>query len=300
MPTTFEDMIIDVQAMLHGYVRTQEQATYLMSPLTSSGTLATVAAPSRLSRGLAEIDDELVYVDLTSQNSASDNVTIAPYGRGYMGSVAASHLANTKVTFAPLFPRARVKRAVNDTINAVGQDLFAVGTTSFTFTPNIVAYALPADLTDVMQVSFATVGPSKMWYPITRYRLDPNANLTAFPTGKTLDIYEPVTPGRTVQVQYFKTPSEMSEITDGFAATTGLLESSRDCIVYGAAARLTAGIDSAVLNTQAIEANVLDDKVQPGAGAALSRSLYQLHRQRLAEERQRYVQRYPITFHYAR
>lgn len=300
MAATFEDMIIDVQALLHGYVRTQEQSTHLTASLSSSGLSATVADPTRISRGLAEVEDELIYVDATAQNSVADNATIAPYGRGYLGSTAVAHAANVKVTFAPMFPRVRIKRALNDTIMAVGQDLFAVGTTSFTFTPNIVTYALPTDMTDVMQVSFATVGPSKMWFPITRYRVDVNANVSAFPTGKTIDLFQPVTSGRTVQVQYFKTPSEMVNNSDPFVTTTGLLESSRDCLVYGAAARLTAGIDAAALNVQAIEANVLDDKTQPGSGAAFSRSLYQMHRQRLAEERQRYVQRYPITTHYAR
>lgn len=300
MAITFSDMVNDVQAMLHGYVRTQEQSTHLLSSVTNSSSTLSVGDSTQMSRGVAEIDDELLWVSASDRTAATNQVTIPPYGRGYLGTTAASHAANAKITFSPMFPRVRVKRALNDTILAVGQDLFAVGVTTFTYTPNIVTYSLPTDSRDILQVSFDTTGPSQMWYPITRYRFDPMANVTDFANGKTIDIYEAVTSGRTVQVKYMKFPSELSADGDGFASVSGLLESSRDCIIYGAAASMTAGIDASILNTQAIEANVLDDRTQPGAGSNLSRQLYQLHKQRLAEERQRYVQQFPITFHYAR
>lgn len=300
MPATFNDMVTDVLALLHGYVRTQEQSTYLTATVNSSVTTLSVGDPSRVSRGIAEIEDELVYVDSVDRNAATGQVTLAPYGRGYFDSLASSHNANTQVVFSPLFPRVRVKRAINDTILSVGNELFAIGTTTFTYTPSIVTYGLPADTIDVLSVSFDTVGPSLMWAPVNRFRFDANANLTDFPTGKTIDIYGAVTPGRTVQVKTSKYPSEMSANADVFATVTGLLESSRDCIVYGAAARLTAGVDSALMNVQAIEPNALDDTVQPGAGANLSRTLYQLHRQRLMEERMRYLQKYPTPVYYAR
>lgn len=300
MPATFNDMVIDVLALLHGYVRTQEQSTHLTATVNSTATSLSVGDPARVSRGLAEIEDELVYVDSVDRAASTAQVTVAPYGRGYLGSTAASHNANSQVVFAPLFPKVRVKRAINDTINSIGGELFAVGTQTFTFTPAIVTYSLPAETIDVLSVSFDTVGPSLMWAPVNRFRFDANANLTDFPTGKTIDIYGPVTPGRTVQVKTSKYPSEMSASGDVFATTTGLLESTRDCIVYGAAARLTAGVDSALMNVQAIEPNALDDTVQPGAGANLSRTLYQLHRQRLMEERMRYLQKYPTPVYYAR
>jgi hypothetical protein len=301
MPVTFNDMVNDVQSLLFGYVRSQEQATYLKtSGVSAADTTWTVNDPSRLSRGLAEVDDELVWIDTIDRSAASANVTLPPFGRGYLGTTAASHSVNAKVTFAPLFPRSRVKRAINDTILAVSNDLFAVGSTTFTFTSNIVTYSLPADVKDVLQVSFDTTGPSQMWYPLSRWRFDAMANVTDFATGKTIDIYEPVTSGRTVQVKYQKFPSEMSTNADVFTTTTGLLESVRDCIMFGAAARLVSGVDSQLLNTQAVEANVLDDRSQPGVGGDLSRQFYQLHKQRLMEERQRLIQMFPIMFHYAR
>lgn len=300
MTATFNDMVIDVLSLLHGYVRTQEQSTHLTASINSSVTSLSVGDASRVSRGLMEVGDELLYVDSVDRTSATGQVTVAPYGRGYLGTTAASHAQNTQVVFAPMFPRSRVKRALNDTINAVGGDLFTVGSHTFTYTPAVVTYSMPAETIDVLQVSFDTVGPSQVWMPIYRYRFDANANLTDFPTGKTIDLYEPVTPGRTVQVRTFKYPSEMSSDGDVFTTTTGLLESARDCVVYGAAARLTAGVDSALMNVQALEPNAMDDKVQPGVGANLSRQFYQLHKQRLVEERMRLMQKYPTTYHYAR
>lgn len=300
MAATFSDLVTDVQALLHGYVRTQEQATHLAASVNSTDTTWSVGDPSRLSRGLAEVGDELVWLDTVDRNAATGQVTVAPYGRGYLGSTAASHSSGVKVTFAPLFPRVRVKKALNDTILAVGNDLFGIGYTTFTFTPNITTYLLPADVKDIMQVSYQMLGPSKMWYPLSRWRFDALANTGVFASGKTIDIFEPVSAGRTVQVQYQKFPSELSADGDVFTSTTGLLESSRDCITYGAAARLTAGVDSMLLNVQAVEANVLDERSQPGAGGNLSRQLYQLHKQRLMEERLRYLQLYPTRFHYAR
>ena len=300
MAVTLADMVLDVLSLVHAYDRAQEQNTSLTNSITSGDLTLTVKDPSRLSRGLCEIDDELFYIESSDRNAASNQVIVAPFGRGYLGSAAAAHAANAKVTFAPMYPRARIVRWLNDTIQAVGQDLFAVGSTTFSFTPYITTYALPADTIDVRNITWQTTGPSLMWYPVSRYRFDASANTTAFPTGKTIDIYEPITAGRTVQVSTFKYPSELVNQSDGFAATTGLLESSRDAIVLGAAARATAAIDSSILNTQAIEPNVLDDRAQPGAGGNLSRQLYQLHKQRVAEERLKYLAKYPTTFHYAR
>jgi hypothetical protein len=56
-----------------------------------------------------------MWVD--SFDRIANKATIAPYGRGYLGTTASTAEPDTKVTISPIFPRYVVKKAINDTIN---------------------------------------------------------------------------------------------------------------------------------------------------------------------------------------
>ena len=83
-----------------------------------------------------------------------------------------------------------------------------------------------------------------MWIPVRRYRVDRSPDATAFPTGRTIDIYEPMIPGRPIKVVYFGSFSPLVNPTDTMLAA-GMPDSMRDVLVYGAAYRMLASLESA-------------------------------------------------------
>ena len=298
MPTLGE-LINEVKSNLQGYTLRQDRLTYLTSGINSTATAITVGSSSNLAKGIIEIDDELIWVDNFDKASATMNA--APgFGRGYNSTTADSHSANAMVTLSPTFPRQSIKKAINNTIQSLYPSLWGVGSTTFTFNASQTTYALPADAETVLFASWQTTGSSLEWLPVNRWRSDGMANTTAFPTGNTINIYENIQPGRTVQVWYSKEATTLSNAGDDFATVTGLPESSYDVIVYGASYRLLSFIDPGRINLSSAEADAMDTKVPPSAGSANARYLLALYQQRLQEEALKLADKYPVRVHYSR
>lgn len=298
MTTTYANLVDEVLLNLSGYTLRQDRTTHLTGAITTTSTTLNLASVSNIGKGLVEIDDELLWID--SYDRISNTATIPPYGRGYNGSTAATHSTNTKVTIAPTFPRTTVKKAINDTIDAVFPKLFGVGTYTFTLQATKTLYQIPAEAQTVLDVKWSTVGPSNEWLPVKSWRQDPTANTTAFTTGNSIGVYDAITPGRTVQVFYTKKPSLLVNTSDDFSTTTGLPTSCKDVIMYGAAYRLASFIDPGRLTYTSAEADNADSKIQYGSGASTARFLLALYTQRLTEESEKLRDVYPIRIHYTR
>ena len=296
--STFADVIDETTSMLRGYVRDQELSTHLTADINSTATTMTVNDATVLSRGRAEIGSEIIWID--SIDRSTDTATIAPYGRGMDGSTATSHSTNDRVIYQPLFPRYNVAQRINDTLRSVNGTLYGIGSTTLTANAAYTAYALPADVEHVNEVVWQAVGPTREWVNVRRWKLNLNANTSTWPTGKTIDIFDDITPGRTINISYQKDVGTLSSEADVFTTATGLQERARDCIVLGAAYRLLATVDMGLIATRAIEANTMDSKITPGAGQQASRFMFQLFQQRLAEEREWLLSQYPARTHYTR
>jgi len=292
--TTFNELVDDTLSMLRGYVRSQESVTSLDGSLDSSSTTFSVDNGGRLGMGRAEIDDELVYIDAITNNS----VALQPWGRGVDGSTAASHADNTRVTFNPLFPRHFVKRAINDTIASIGVELKATGVDTFTFVAARTTYELPSSTYAVQQVTWQIVGPSRIWEPVKRWRFDSNANTSVFTSGKTIDLWDSIVPGRTVQVQYLKDPTALSAAADTLETTAGLPASCRDVVALGTAARLVSSVDISLLDPSSVQAGFFDERRQIGSASTVARTIYALYQQRLAEELARFRDQRNTPIHY--
>jgi len=290
-------MIDEVRQSLAGYTLKQERINYLNVAIDSDDTTLTMGIGTNLAKGVIEIDDELVYA--ISFSTQDNSVTLAPgFGRGYDSTTAASHNQNTKVIFSPTFPRQAVKRAINDTIQAVFPRLYAVDSTTFTFNAATNTYAIPATADTITAVSWQTLGSSKEWIPMKRWRFDKNANTTEFATGKTITIYDVVSPGRTVQVWYTKPATTLSNNSDVFTTVTGLPASCRDVITWGAAYRLAAYQDAGRVTQTSPEADLIDTKVPTNASQGLSRFFFSNYQLRLEEEAAKLKDDYPIRLHY--
>lgn len=300
MPT-FAQLTDEVKTNLAGYTLRQDRISNLTNPggINTTDLAIGIGSNENLAKGIIEIDDEQMWINSFDKNSMTLNV-IKGFGRGYNGTTPAPHAENSQVIMTPTFPRVSVKKAINDTINSLYPKLFAVNSVTFTFNAAQVAYPLPAEARDVLFVSWQTVGPSKEWLPVNRWRMDRMANVAAFNTNKTVNLYEKIMPGRTVQVFYSVIPNTLTNNTDDFAAVTGLPESSRDVVTLGAAYRLLSYLDTGRINLSSAEADINDNKLPSTAGASASKYVFALYQQRLMEESNKLQDRFPIRTHYSR
>ena len=308
-------MINEVSMNLSGYTLTQDRSTYLRTAVT--GTTSSSASPTTLSlgstenvgKGIVEIDEELFWID--NYDRIGNTATVAPYGRGYLGTTAATHALDAKVTISPTFPRFSIKRAINDTIKGLSGILFAADTTTITYSSAVSTYRLPTTgnslgIRNILSVAYESVGPSKEWIPIRSWRLDSNANATSFTSEQTISIYDMITSGRTIQIVYSKDPTSFAELAtlaltnaQVFTTQTGLPESCRDLVITGSIYRLLANLDPARAAMVSAQADETDSKRPYGSSQSLTRQIYALYTQRLAEEVKSQQNKYHIRVHYS-
>lgn len=310
MTSTFNDLVNEVQQSLAGYTLQQDRATYLttaVSTTTSSSTSPTVltlGTTDSVGKGIIEIDDELLWVD--SVDRVSNTATIAPYGRGYMGTTAATHTADTKVTISPTFPKNAIKRAINDTIKGVGNNLLAVKQTTFTYNPMVTTYAFAnLNIRNILNISWQVIGPTKEWKAIRHWSWDAQSNASGFgytasDQVQTVTVGDFITPGRTVQVNYTTVPTELSSNSDVYETVSGLPTSSKDVIILGATWRLLSFIDPAKASAVSPQADETDAKRPYGTFQNAAKSIFALYQQRLSEEVQAQQKQFPIRVHYSR
>ena len=293
--TTFIDIINETNLALTGYTNRQDQATYLTFPMASDDLSFTVADGTVLTRGLVEIDDELIWVDSFDRNT--NTATIPAYGRGFRDTTAQSHTAGTRVTIAPSFPRSVIRRNINLAIDGVYPDLFGTFYTIFNWQAARTTYVLPNEAIDILGCSWQTIGPSKEWLPVRHYRVDRMANPIYWGSGKTVSIREGIIPGRPVMVTYTKKPTTLTYDTDDFTMT-GLSDSAREVIILGAAYRTAMYLDLGRVPAATAEADAQQGNDPIGSAANIGRVLQQMYQQRLLVEVRRLQEQYPPRTHY--
>jgi len=298
---TFAEMVDEVRSNLAGYTLRQDRITYLANPggINSTDRSIIIGSADNLAKGIIEIDNEMMWID--SFNVGDNTLNVIPgFGRGYNGTTPSPHAENAQITLTPTFPRTVVEQAINDTINSFYPKLFSTQSTVFTFNAAQVAYPLPSQARDALYISWQTVGPSREWLPVNRWRMDRMANVAAFDTTATVNIYEKIMPGRNVQVWYSAIPNTLTNANDNFTDVTGLPESCRDVVTLGACYRLLSYVDSGRINLTSAEADLADAKLPSTAGASSSKYVFALFQQRLQEEAIKMQNRYPIRVHYSK
>jgi hypothetical protein len=202
--STLNEMVDEIKSNLQGYTLRQDRISYVENPagLTTTSSSITIGSASNLAKGTIEIDDELIWID--SFDKATNVLNVIPgFGRGYQGTAPAPHSTiRSSYLSSNISYVVSIKKAINDTINSLYPDLWALSNFTFTFNASVTTYALPDDVQDVLFVSWQTTGSSQEWLPLKRWRLDTFANAATFNTNATLNIYDSVQPGRTVQVWY--------------------------------------------------------------------------------------------------
>lgn len=281
--STFDDLVNDVLQTLTGYGLSQPRAAFLTVGVDSSVLQFTVGSAENFEQGVAEIDNEIVFID--SVDYSSGIITIAPDGRGWYGTTAASHNANARLTMAPVWPKQKVATAINEAILGTYPALFAVASTSFPWSPTTTTYSLPAEAERVLRVTADTIGPSQEQMAIQRYSFNSDATGT-FVTGNSITIEKGGFPGRNINVTYATAPIG---ITWGQAFTaSGLAETAKLAVKYSACSNLTSFMDTSRLPVDTAQADEYDpSKAGIGTASRISAQMYQRYLVELDIERKR-------------
>lgn len=296
MAVTFANIVDRTKQQLLGYTKDQASLSELAAPVSPTDTILMVDAETvtNLSRGIIEIDDEMILTKTYDRSTGTVVVLGLQNGRGYDGTVAASHDVNALVVNDPRFPRQRIKEAINDTINSLYPDLWVFDEYEFPYIAARYEYPIPADADDIYKVVVNTIGPSGVWFPAQSWRFNPMASTTSgqvkptpTPTGKSVQIYDRIVPGRNVRISYTKKPNTLTNNDDDFEITTGFPERYVDMITYGAAWRLLPAYEAGRLQQASIESTERAPLVPTSAASQASQFFLALYTKRLTEERTR-------------
>lgn len=292
--TTLEDLQQRVRQQVLGYTRDQQQMSELSAPMSPTDTIFTLESETarNISRGLVEIGDELILVKTVDQATKVAAVLGLTNGRGREGTTAAAHSATDLVTMSPAMPRQRVKEAINDAIKAMYPACPQFATTDISKLAPVFEYGLPAAAMGVWYVVADTVGPTQVHYPAPRWRYNPKADTTDFPTGKSIQLLDYVTPGRAMRVVYTIQPTVLVNASDAFSVT-GYDERLVETVIWGACARLIPAYETARLQQMAIEGTERANLV-PAQAAVRTAAYYEtLFQQSLQRERDRILEETP-------
>lgn len=296
--TTFVDVVEEAQAVLRGWTRNHDQTTYLTEELPASGMdVMRVANADRINGQVVEVGDELIELDAVDRQGSF--ATIPPYGRGAQGSKVESHQVGAKVTADPLFPRLRVKQAINDAMLGFAGDLFTVRTNMLTYDCTKTGFGLPAETVGVLDVRWRTTGSSRTWLPVNGWDVHLSADKDDFPTGVQLDLFDRVDHGAQMLVTYAVDLLPFVDDTDTLT-DVGLPDSARDVLVYGAVWRLLSNLDGARLASQTISGRELAERMPVSANSNLTAQIWRIYQVRLAAERRTLLDRYPGSIHKVR
>lgn len=290
--TTFSDLVAQVKQELIGYSKDQATITYLSQPMTATDTtfMVDIETVKAITRGIIEIEDEMILVKKFDVASGVVTVMANLNGRGVAGTTPATHDVDTIVTSDPRYPQARIKEAINQTITSVFPELWVFGSYEFNKVAPQFEYELPEDVENVYKVTFSTIGPSLIWQPSQSWRFNSEASLDPIngtTTGRSLQILDRIVPGRKVRVIYRKKPEELVNNSDEFTAVTGFPERYIDLIRYGATARMLSANEAARLQQQAIESTERSQVVPTGAAVQAAQFYWSLYTKRLQEEKDR-------------
>lgn len=291
MPT-LADMVQEVSSHLRAWTAEQESMASLTAAMPTTSFSIAVDDPSFFSEGLYEVDEELIRI--TTGGSAG-TANIPTWGRGQESTTIADHALGAQVVRAPVVPRARVKRTINEVIAALYPMLFAVKTDESNVSTSIrVTYPVPADVVDILDVRWLVPGGYQYWDEVGMWRLDRRADPSQYPTGVSLDLGARMTPGQPIKIVYSAVPGVMTNNTDDFATVTGIQDSASDVVCLYAASRLATGSELARLNPSSVEQSQRTQLVQPLSAINASKYLMQMGDARLQQERDKLFTLYPL------
>jgi hypothetical protein len=304
--TTFNDWVEKVWRRVNGTsidaaVQLSANIGATDTSFTSILTNATGVTAMRVGAILA-VDMELMYV--TSWTQSTGAVTVV---RGYNGSTAAAHTANTLVYIQPRYSRFDIGVALNDELarlSSPDMGLFQVGVSTVTYNPVYMGYDLgtiPTNFIDVLEIRHKIPFPTRNYPKISKWKvLRSIPDSTVFPSGAGIVLYEGGYPGQPLYIQYAApfTPVDLTNsanFTQDVTTLTGMQSTATDIPPLGVEIQLTL--------PREIRRNFMDVQPDPRKAPevpslAISNSVQALtilYNQRVSEEAGRLSRQYTRT-----
>lgn len=290
---TLSDLVEKIRAYGAGLGFKDDRVGYLSSDVASGDTTIPVDDASQFAAGWYEIDLELIRVK--GVNTQSNQITVAPGGRGYRGTQATAHTAGTEIQFTPIMPRSIVTDEINREIVGAYPLICGIDThEEVVDDATVLSYGIPADAEAVLDVRQRNIRGE--WYRVTSWETEFSASATDFPTGCYVRVGQPIPAGNTLQVVYAKRPSQLTGLDDHFSAT-GLPDSYIDVVELGVLVRLLPAFDMARLSNLTVPENDISAQRQIGGGTIISRDLKAQYQARLLAERAAFAKKYPPRLH---
>jgi len=224
---------------------------------------------------------------------------VATISAGEDSSTDANAASGSVVKVSPRFTDNEIWKALKDDLydlSSPSSALFDTGTIDLTYNAIVNGYDLSSadNLISIYEVKYLTPGP-QMDNPrinSSGWRLNRDAITSQFPSGISLQLFQPAYPGYNVRIVYRKYFTIPSLITTD-VSTTGLLDSALDLPPLGAAIRLMAGREIKRNFTESQGDTRRASEVAPGAVMQSVRNLQVLRQQRIAAEAGRLDALYP-------
>lgn len=286
---TVTRLVDETLGALHGYVRDQDSKTTLVDNISAITLQGQVTQDSQISPGLVEIDEELIFVESVA-SSGTGQFVIAPWGRGQDGTSAASHTGGAKVTQSPLYPRRRVRDAVFEVLREMFPRVYGVATAFYDVDVVRTNYPLPSDVWQVFAVEWHLPGPSLMWEPLRRWRINHTA------TTQEIEMLGTRWPGpNRARILYSKLPPDNYTTED--LTTYGYTQNVHDIIVLGATAKLLMKTEPSRLQVESVESHGRAEVVQGGSIIQAAQRLFAMYDRRVEQEAFRLQQRFTLQPH---
>lgn len=292
MPLTLTQMVDRTRLRLQGLTTNQDSLTVLTGAVGASDLALPVHDASTITTGMAELGEELVWVD--SIDPDSNTVNVITSGRGWGSTSAAAHPAGQIIVNNPRFPRAVVKEAIDVVMAALYPTLFQVKVHSFTWSASQSTYLLPEETSLVLAVRWESVGASKEQVEVRRWTAD---NMFVDPHTQTratgIQISDSITTGQKVHVFYAAEPGTFTSVW----SDTGLPDAVQDVVMWGAASNLVGFLEPGYLDNHSVEASMLAQQIPAGSSTNAARFLTQMYLKRLEEERNALLAAWPVRIH---
>jgi len=224
---------------------------------------------------------------------------VATISAGEDSSTDANAASGSVVKVSPRFTDNEIWKALQDDLydlSSPSSALFAIGTIDLTYNAIVSGYDLStaSSLISIYEVKYLTPGPQmdNPRIPSTGWRLNRDAITSQFPSGISLQLFQPAYPGYNLRIVYRKYFTIPSAITTN-VNTTGLLDSALDLPPLGAAIRLMAGREIKRNFTESQGDTRRAGEVAAGAVMQSSRNLQILRQQRITAESARLDALYP-------
>lgn len=298
MAVTLGSLVAQVQGRLDQYSSNRSQLGTFKGWVTSGATkigvkLADITAGNKLTNVDVELGTELVRVG--TYDAASTVATCPPWFRQQQGTPANDAFAvDSRVVISPRWPAFHVAQAVCDGIATLYPDLFAVKEQQLSSTVTSGNYPVADDVDGVLKITIEDFGPGKTQFEITQWSLD-----TLNPDGfKYLRMMPAAVTARPMYLTYRAKPVVPDPANlDATWASTGLPDTAADLPVLFAVAVLIPSADAAKTQLNSVEQSDRSRFSQAGTANSMSRRYQELFDSRLAMEKRKLSDRFPVRIH---